>query len=412
MMLSRITKKPKLLVVTSTFPRWENDTDPPFVYELSRRLSDTFAVTVHTPHYPDAEIKEVMNGIKVHRFRYFFSPFEKLAGSIGILPTLRRNKLYYGLIPFFLLAQFFSLLVLVRKIRPDIIHAHWLIPQGFVAILVQLFSGIPVLVTAHGADIFGLQGTLYKMLKRFTLRRAQGCTVVSQALSKAVIESFLPDFQPQIIPMGVDSKLFSPGHKNDFLKEKFAINGPFLLYVGRLTEKKGVRYLIDAMALVLRNNSEPKLLIVGSGELEEDLKQQVIKLGLSDHIQFVGSVPNRDLPGYYATADMYIGPSIAAKSGDTEGFGLTFVEAAMSGCLVIASDIGGIRDIIQDNKTGFLVDSLNTHLFAQKIRYVMNHQNMLEEVRKEARHRCIEKFDWKVIAGRYVELFEQLIRDY
>ena len=99
--------KLKLLVVTSTFPRWQNDTDPPFVYELSRRLTDTFDITVHAPHYPCAQTREIMDGMDIHRFRYFFASFEKLAGSTGILPTLHHNKLYYGLVPFFLLAQFF-----------------------------------------------------------------------------------------------------------------------------------------------------------------------------------------------------------------------------------------------------------------------------------------------------------------
>ncbi len=399
--------KPKLLVVTSTFPRWQDDTDPPFVYELSRRLTDTFDITVHTPHYPGAKTKEVMEGTKVHRFRYFFTPFEKLAGSIGILPTLRSNKLYYGLIPFFLFFQFFSLLLLVRKVRPDIIHAHWIIPQGFMAALVKRISGVPVVVTAHGADIFGLQGTLFKAIKRYTLKKVSMVTVVSEALINALAEIIPPDIQPQIIPMGVDSTIFSPEKKNDLIRKKYAISGPFLLYVGRLTEKKGVRYLIDAIPGVLQKIPDAKLLIVGSGELEEELKEQVISLGLSGQIQFAGSVPNRDLPEYYAAADIFIGPSIAAKSGDTEGFGLTFVEAAMSGCLVVASDIGGIRDIIQENETGFLVDPLDTRLLADKIRYALQHEEQLNQMREKSRHRCVEKYDWKVIAARYVKLFKQ-----
>jgi len=408
-MPSRVTEKPKLLVVTSTFPRWENDTDPPFVYELSKRLTDLFDITVHTPHFPGAETKEVMAGIRIHRFRYFFAPFEKLAGSTGILPTLRRNKLYYVLVPFFLMAQFLSLLFLVRKLRPDTVHAHWVIPQGFVTILVQFFYRIPVIVTAHGADIFGLKGLLFKMIKKFTLRRVQGCTVVSNALAEATAELAMVDIGLQIIPMGVDSKHFSPDKKNEVLKEKFAISGSFLLYVGRLTEKKGVRYLVDTMPLVLKKNPEAKLIIVGSGELGEDLKQHVVKLGLNEQIQFTGSVPYKDLPKYYATADIFIGPSIVAKSGDTEGFGLTFVEAAMSGCLVIASDIGGIRDIIQDNETGFLVDPLDKSMFADRINYALQPENDLSEIRKNARRHCIEKFEWEVIAGKYMKLFKELI---
>ena len=95
--------KKKLLVTTSTFPRWENDTDPPFVYELSRRLANSFDITVLAPNYPGALTREEMSGIQVHRFRYFFKKLEILAGSEGILPTLKKNVLFNFLVPFFLL---------------------------------------------------------------------------------------------------------------------------------------------------------------------------------------------------------------------------------------------------------------------------------------------------------------------
>ncbi len=309
--------KPKLLVFTSTFPRWQNDTDPPFVYELSRRLTDEYDIVVHAPHYPGSKTKEVMDGMDIHRFRYFFPPFEKLAGSTGILPTLRHNKLYYGIVPFFLLAQFVSLLLLVRNIRPDIIHAHWIIPQGFVAVLVKVITGVPVIVTAHGTDVSGLRGPLFNTIKKFTLKRVKAVTAVSRALSKALAGLLPSDSQLEIISMGVDSKTFSSTGNKQLFIEKYGLCGPFLLYVGRLTEVKGIRYLIDAIPLVLREAPTAKLLIIGSGELEEKLTYQVLSLGLTDQIRFTGSVPNEELPVYYATADIFIGPSIVTNSGDT-----------------------------------------------------------------------------------------------
>ena len=96
------------LIVTSTFPRWKNDTDPPFVFELAKRLTNDFTVTVLTPNYTGALSYENIEGITVHRFRYFLKNFEKLAGSEGILPTLKRNRLFYLLVPFFILAEFYS----------------------------------------------------------------------------------------------------------------------------------------------------------------------------------------------------------------------------------------------------------------------------------------------------------------
>ena len=140
------------------------------------------------------------------------------------------------------------------------------------------------------------------------------------------------------------------------------------------------------------------------------MKAQVLTLGLSNHVHFTGSVSNKELPEYYAAADIFIGPSIETKKGDTEGFGLTFVEAAMSGCLVIGTKTGGIEDIIQDNETGFLVPEKNVKALTEKIIYAFEYEKKIEKIKQTGRNRCIEKYDWTVITKRYEKLFVQLIK--
>jgi len=395
--------KQKLLVLTTTFPRWQNDPDPPFVYELVRRLAANFDVTVHAPHYPGAETDEEMEQIKVHRFRYFLEPFEKLAGSTSILPTLRQNKLYYGLLPFFLTAQFFSLFLLVRKSRPTIIHAHWILPQGFFAVMMKTFFGIPVVVTAHGADVYALQHSLFNAAKRFVLRRADKVTVVSSALREKIVHDIC-SVPAHIIPMGVCSETFAPGKQAADIKKKHGVSGKAILYVGRLSEKKGVRYLIDAMPAVLAEFPDAALLVIGTGELESELQKISGSKGLGDHVIFVGGVSNRELPAYYCGSDVFVGPSVQAQGGDTEGLGLTFVEAAMSGCLIIGSDVGGIGDVIENNKTGFLVPEKDSRAIAEKIIYALRNPNKVEELAEQGRKKCIEKFDLEVISKKYTSL--------
>lgn len=401
--------KPRLLVLTSTFPRWQDDTDPPFVFNLAKRLTEHYDVIVHAPHFPGADRQEIIDGIQVHRFRYFIKPFEKLAGSTGILPTLRHNRLYLGVVPFFLIAQFFSLLLLVRKIRPDVIHAHWLIPQGFFAVPVKMLFRIPVVVTAHGADVFGLQHNLLKYIKQFIITRADNVTVVSKALQSTLAEIVPPGIALQIIPMGVDSEIFVPTAKDAAVREKYGIDDLFLLYVGRLTEKKGVGYLIEAMPLILKSYPHTKLMIIGRGELDKQLQEQVETLALEKHIHCIGSVPNSALPAFYATADIFIGPSIKAEGGDAEGFGLTFVEAAMSGCLVIATRTGGLEDIIQENETGLFAPEKDHAALAEKIIYAFEHPEQIEKLKIAGRNRCIEKYDWAVITEQYKKILDKLV---
>ena len=396
--------KPKLLVLTSTFPRWLDDTDPPFVYELSRRLSSDFNATVLAPHYPGSKRQEEMDGVQVHRFRYFFEPFERLAGSTGILPSLKKNRLFLLLIPFFLIGQFFSVLVLMMKVKPDVIHAHWLIPQGFMGVMVGRFMGIPCVVTAHGADVFALNGYVSRLMKNFVIKYAKTVTVVSTALLKALHGTIADSSHIKIIPMGVSVDRFSPGRKDLSLKKRYNINGPFLLYAGRLTEKKGVKYLVDALVTVKSSFPDCKLFILGSGEQKSVLQQQVHDLKLTRSVVFLGAVSNTDMPVYYATADVFIGPSIEAVGGDSEGFGLTFVEAALCGCPIIASDVGGIRDIIQHKKTGLLVQPKKSDEIADALLYALRNKDEMKGMAELARERCITRYEWQVILGQYCKV--------
>ncbi|MFC1843572.1 glycosyltransferase [Thermodesulfobacteriota bacterium] len=396
--------KKKLLIITSTFPRWQNDTDPPFVYELARRLTNNFDINVLTPNYPGAIATDEMSGLRIHRFRYFFKKLEVLAGSEGILPTLKKNSLYYLLVPFFLLGELRALLKLTQKIKPDIIHAHWILPQGFIAALGKKITGVPYIVTIHGGDIYGMQGKLTSALKRYALHNASHVTVVSKDIQQVIKQKFGTGMRTDVIPMGVDSRLFHPDRKSPALKEKHIISGPFLLFVGRLTEKKGPRYLIEAMPEVLQCFPESKLLIIGSGEQHQELISLSTSLGLQDRVIFTGATPNKELPEYFASADIFIGPSIQAAGGDTEGFGLTFVEAAMSGCIVVASNVGGISDIIEDGKTGYLVKEKNPKAIADTVCSILKRPDTLSDIRIAARQKMISQFDWQVIAEKYKKL--------
>ena len=401
---SESISKKSLVIVTSTFPRWKNDTDPPFVFELAKRLTGDFNITVLAPNFPGASAEETMDGVKVHRFRYFLKSLEILAGSEGILPTLKKNKLFFLLVPFFILAEFLALLRLIKKIKPDVIHAHWILPQGFVAGMAHKITSVPYVVTTHGGDIYGLQGWFASALKGFALRNAKTVTVVSKDIQDTIKHKFGKNIHTDIVPMGVDSKLFNPDKKNNQLKEKYGITGPFLLFVGRLTEKKGVKYLIKAMPEIVKEYPESKLLIIGTGEQKQNLQQLTRELNVADNIIFNGAVPNSELPGYFATADIFIGPSITAIGGDTEGFGLTFVEAGMSGCFVIGTDVGGIGDIIEHDKTGFLVPEKDPKAIADILVKILQDGTIVNNLKYRARKRIIQQFDWQTSASKYAEI--------
>ena len=242
--------KPKLLVLTSTFPRFKQDNEPPFVYELSRRLADDFQITVLAPHAPGLKVCERMSDMRVIRYRYFFERYEKLAYESGILTKLKQSYLFYLLVPFFLCGQGIALWRLHRRFQFDVIHAHWILPQGWIAVWVaRLFSSKPrIVITSHGGDLFGLQGGVLKAVMRSVIKSADALTVVSEVMRDFAINNLrVPADKIHVASMGVDTQHCFTPPIDDSRRDPNT-----LLFVGRLVEKKGVEYLLDAMPAVLR----------------------------------------------------------------------------------------------------------------------------------------------------------------
>ncbi len=395
-----------VLVLTSTFPRWENDPEPAFVFELSRRLSPQYNITVLSPRTPGSKKQEFMAGLRIIRFPYFFNRGEKLAmHGGGILNKLKTNPLYYLMVPLFLLGQLLAFIRLLRKERFDIIHAHWLIPQGLVAVLGLIITGrrIPLVCTSHGGDMFALRGKITQNMKRWVMDKSQALTVVSQAMKNEVVKMGISQNKLQVMPMGVDLKnLFVPD-------ASVARNDNELLFVGRLVEKKGVRYLLDALLLVIGKNPHVHLTIAGSGPMESELSELAKQLNIADKVDFLGMTEQSKLPALYRRAAMAVFPFIIAESGDQEGFGLVQVEAMGCGCPVIAGDLPAIHDIIAHEENGLIVPSADAPVLADTIIRMLSDRDLRLRLATEARKQVVGKFDWEIIVEKYHQLYKKLI---
>lgn len=398
--------RPRVLVLTSTFPRWENDSEPAFIFELSRRLSAAFDVTIMAPRTPGSEIRENMAGLHVIRFPYFFRRWENLAThSGGILNRLRSNPFNYLMVPLFLAGQLLALIRLLRQERFDLIHAHWLIPQGLLAAIALRLtrSRIPLLCTSHGGDLFALRGPMFQRLKRWVIDRSQALTVVSRAMQKTVVGMGVAPDKVKVISMGVDLKYcFTP----DPTVERSASE---LLFVGRLVEKKGLQTLIEAIPKMLSKNPAVRLTVAGAGPLEGELRELAQRLSISDKVDFLGMVMQSELPALYRRATVAVFPFLVAKSGDQEGFGLVQVEAMGCGCPVIAGDLPAIHDSITHEESGLLVPPGNPEVLADTILRALNDPDLCLRIAKEGRKRVMEQFDWEVVAGKYAGLYDKVI---
>ena len=386
--------KKRLLVTGSTFPRWEGDTEPRFILDYASAMTEYYNVVALVPMAPGAKTEEVMNGVKVKRFHYFpIHKWETLCYPGAIVPRIKEKKVRILLVPFLLIAQRHAIKKACKE--ADMVHAHWIIPQG---IIQSTIRNIPYVVTGHGGDVTSLNFQPIKGMKIQTLKKSKKITVVSKALMEYVNDIYTND-KTSIIPMGCDTTAFSPDNRveNYFGQgEKKAI-----LFVGRLAEKKGVTYLIEAM----KNVDNAILYIVGKGNLEDSLKEQAKELG--NKVVFLGPKTHNELPNIYASADVFVAPSITAKDGDKEGFGLVIVEAMASGVPVVASRSGGIVDIIEHNKNGVLCEEKDVQGLSTAISAVLSDDKYRKSLVKEGLITA-ENNSYLQVGKRYYEIFENL----
>lgn len=381
----------KLLVTASTFPRWEKDTEPRFVLDLAAHMTDFYQVTVLAPAAPGAKDKEILEGVEIIRYHYFpIHRWETLCYPGAIVPRIKEKKLRVLLVPFLFVSLYFHLFKLLPHY--DLVHAHWLIPQG----IVQSFFKKPYIVTGHGGDVTSLNKGMFRKLKIRCLKRAKKVTVVSEHLKERVQE-LIPRMMPEVISMGVDTGKFGRQYyvPNYFGQGEKKV----VLFVGRLAEIKGVKYLIEAMRSI-----DAVLVVVGDGPLKKELEQQAEDM--KEKIFFWGARTHEELKVIYASADIFAAPSVTTADGAKEGFGLVMLEAMASGLPVVASDSGGIRQIIRNGVNGLLCEEKNSDQLKECIDRILVDKELYYRLIDNSKE-TVKKYDYFTIGKKYFEVMEQ-----
>ncbi|WP_081500754.1 glycosyltransferase [Dyella japonica] len=396
--------RPKLLVLASTYPRWRGDHEPGFVHELCRRMRHRFDITVLTSHARGARAEEIIDGVRVVRYRYAPVALETLVYGGGIASNLRRSAWKYGLVPTFLLAQYLRARALVRKERIDAIHAHWLIPQGSIATALGRRLGIPVIVTSHGGDLYGLRGNTLRQWKREVAAAAAAMTVVSSAMALEARAQGLQSSRLCVLPMGVDLKgKFVPDEGVERRTDE-------LLFVGRLVPKKGLRYLLDAMPLIVTQRPGVMLTIAGFGPEEAALRAQASRLGLEAHVTFLGAVPQDGLPALYRRASLLVAPFVRDEGGDQEGLPVVLMEAIGCGCPVVAGRVLGVEDLLGPYHAQLSVEARDPLALMHAIVDQLNYPTEALARARELREAALGFIDWDCIAGGYGDLIVDCLK--
>jgi len=397
----------KVLVLTTTFPRWKNDTTPAFVYELSKRLQQKgMEIVVLAPHHKGAKRFEVMDGMKVYRFHYFFPErLQKLCYDGGMLPNLKRSNLAKIQVPVLFKSELTFAIWLIKKEKIDIIHSHWIIPNGLVGAICKKIFGMRHITTAHAGDVFIMRNSKkFSRISKFILDNSDKITANSNYTSRAVAElDSSAERTIEVIPMGVDIERFNPKTKIN-LKNKF--NSDYLIFsVGRLVEKKGIKYLVMAMKYIVKKYPDAKLIIGGDGPERKNLERLVENLNMRKNVTFLGYVKPSELPRYYASSDVFVLPSIETSQGDTEGLGVVILESLASGTPVVASRTGGIPEPIRHKENGLLSNPKDPRDIAEKIILILSDTSLRKKLSSEGRSYVQKQFFWDCIANDFDKLF-------
>lgn len=342
------TARPRVLVLTTTFPAAEGDNIPPFVLNLARAMSDDVDLTVLTPRMPGAPVAERIGSVAIERFAYFPERFE----GVAVGATLSNLQAQPWRLPEFgcLLARFhLEARRAVKRLEPDLLHAHWLLPSGVHAVGAAGAGGrarngrrIPVLATIHGVDLHALPVRPIEAIRRRVLERCDHVVAVSSTLAGRV-EALSPRTPVSTVPMGADLAEVP----EDFTRSP---EDGLIGFVGRLAEKKGVRVLLDAIAAA----PGLRLVVAGDGPERSALEAQAERLRISDRVAFLGHADRRQVYDLLSRCEALAIPSVVARDGDQEGTPVVLAEAVALGVPVIASRLGGIADQLTE-ESGWLV---------------------------------------------------------
>jgi L-malate glycosyltransferase len=289
---------------------------------------------------------------------------------------------------------------LIKKNKYQLTHSFFSIPCGFLSFLFKVQHKIPYIVSLRGADVPGYSerfSTLYSFLKpiiKLIWKKADAVISNSEGLKKLALKS-KPGQEIDIIYNGTDVQKFKP---DDSLrnKEKFIIT----LGGTRVTARKGIMYLLEAMGELHQKYPRLYLTVIGEGDEKEDLERLAEKLKIQDKIIFLGRIDYKKIAAYYQEASAFILPSL------NEGMSNAMLEALASGLPIIATDTGGTRELVSDGENGFIIKMKDSEDIARKLEVLINDSDLRLKMSTKSRKKALE-MSWENVALKYYEIYKK-----
>ena len=398
----------KVLVIGSVYPRFHEDAEVPWLRTSIAHLKKAgLDIQVLAPAYKGLKSHEI-DGIKVNRFRYAPANWEMLTHEEGA-PSKMASKPWLQLLAIpYIISGFFKCIKICRKFKPDIIHAHWPFPHAYIALGAAKLFRIPLVLNFHGAELLLIRKKKWvKPLLKFAIGQAQAVFANSSFTASKI--KALRNVDVEWSPYGTTLEF---GNQNsEFGMEPHPINNKFkILFVGRHIERKGICYLIEAAKYLPRDQFEIR--IVGVGDLTEELKKLASESATpnSAEIIFTGKLSPEALANEYRTANVFTLPAIVDSKGDTEGLGVVLIEAMELGLPIVASNVGGIPDVVVNGVSGILVPEKDPQALASAYKRLAAEPELVKQLLAGSRKRIAECFTWDGIIERQIAVYNKLAK--
>lgn len=390
----------RLLVLTSSYPTTDNPGGGIFIREMLEHLPVPIEILVLTPDTPEVKTVEyARSGLHIERVRYAPKALQMLANRPGGMPAALKTCPWLILfIPVWALAMFTATLRMAGNY--DLIHAHWSV-CGVIGGVVGRLRRVPVMTTLHGTDVdWAERFSLFRIILVLCIALSSRVVAVSSAMARK-LRSRYPRRQDKIhtIPNGVSSTYFRAPSKDFFANA----NEFVFASVGNLIPGKHVDLTVRALQRLVQSGRPARLMIAGDGPCGHGLKRLTQRLGLKHHIEFLGAIP----PAQVAQLMRRVQALVLASG--REGRPTVVMEAMAAGVAVIASDIDGVRELIEPGRTGLLFDVGDIEALVAHMAALIDQPAKTRQIAQQARRwMTAQKLTWPNTAAQYLQIYTGL----
>jgi glycogen synthase len=368
---------------------------------------ETFHLTSPKQHEANGDEEDV-DGLRFYRTRW-------TPRGLQTFPMLRELAL--------MRASERRLEELVTRVKPHLIHAHSPVLNAIPALRVGRRHRLPVVyevrafwedaaVNLGTAQEWGIRYRLSRSLETYALRRADAITCICEGLRAEIARRGISKSKITVVPNAVDIRQFAGrGHANESLRQRLGLDGAIVLgFVGSFYDYEGLKLLLDALPAILRAEPRVRVLLVGGGPEEERLKAHAGRLALADKVVFTGRVPHGKVDCYYDLVEVLVYPRIAMRLTNLVT-PLKPLEAMAQGRVLVASDVGGHRELICDGMNGFLFRAGSVDALADKLLEVLVHRERWAEIRTNGRRYVESERTWALSVARYAHVYGSLVKN-